>query len=94
MSKYQVYSLDNIELQKYLNHAYINTMIALTKEGFITDEQCNTLCQHYAVIIEETSWVPEKLAKWMGLKKDRMTFSLAKVISRGKGNIASDESSN
>jgi len=85
------YQLNKIELQKHLNQAFINTINGLANEKFITIKQCNEICTNYSIVIEERSWLPKTLAKWMGLECDKVFYRLVKAVNRKKDEADVDD---
>lgn len=76
------YILQDDELQGHLNSAFVNTMVALVKEKYITQKQCDDLCSNYSIIIENTRWLPKCVSKWIGLDDSHVNYRLVKVINR------------
>lgn len=77
-------TITNEELQKHLNSSLQQTLDALRVEGYLTMEQYNDVVLNYSVIVEDTSWLPSWLARYIGLKDSHVSFSLVKVIGRTK----------
>ena len=78
------YVFSNDELQSHMNTAFLNTLHALCKEKYITAKQRDEIGTDYAIIIESRTWLPKKLADWLGLKDGRVHYRLVKVIGRCK----------
>lgn len=84
------YVFDKNELQQHLNNAFINTLVGLRDEKYLTTKEMDYIAQHYSIIIEDTSWLPKKLAKFLGMKDTKIRYSLAKVSCRVPMNTEED----
>jgi len=77
-----VYSVDAVEMQEYVNNAYASIIRGLHKEKYLTKAEADHLFGHYSVMVETTKWLPKSISKWLGLKEDNLSFRLVKAIGR------------
>lgn len=78
----EVYRLDHVELQEYVNNAFNRTLWALHKEKYLTKAQVNELLGNYSIIIETSRWLPKTVSRWLGLKEDQLSFRLVRAVDR------------
>ena len=72
------------ELLKQVNHTYVQVIDGLRREGFLSAEDANKLSLEYSVIVEQKSWLPPFLAKWVGMRDSQIGVRLARVVGREK----------
>jgi hypothetical protein len=82
MSK--IYTFTDMQLMELVNSAYVSTILALHKEGLITEGNAGKAQHNYSVIIESPQWLPKFLSKWLNFKDDQIGIRLARVINRDK----------
>jgi hypothetical protein len=80
----QVYTFDDTELLKQVNHTYVQVIDGLRREDFLSAEDANKLSLEYSVIVEQKSWLPPFLAKWVGMKDSQIGVRLVRVVGREK----------
>lgn len=79
-----VYTFDDTQLLQQVNYTKGILVDSMRREGFITDDQAAELHTHYSMIIENKSWVPDFLAKFLSLKDDSIRVRLVRAIGREK----------
>ena len=78
-----IYSMDDEGLLGFSNSVMTSVIGGLMKEGYLTQEQVTEIGLNYSVIIERKSWVPEFLAKFLGLNNEKdARVRLVKAIGR------------
>lgn len=78
----ELYSMSEVEMQKIANVVFVSVIKSAHKEGFISKEDSETLLSHYSVIMENVSWMPDFLARWLKLGKGTSRFRLVRAIGR------------
>lgn len=81
----KVYTFDDVELLRQVNHTYIQVIDGLRREGFLTTEIANKLSLEYSVIVENTEWLPAFLCKWLKLPNSKIGIRLVRVVGREVG---------
>lgn len=80
MSK--LYTLTDEELLKFVNSAFANTINGLYKEKYLTKSKADEIIGNYSIVVESNRWLPKSVAKWLGLKEDRIVFRLVRAVDR------------
>lgn len=76
------YSTQDLELTQDLqnyNNAKECIIRALFREGFLTEEQAETILTQYAVVMVKNNWFGEVIGKLLH-KKDTQYIKLVKVV--------------
>lgn len=78
----KLYSYEHEELLEQSNNIFLNVVYALKEEKYLTEQQMNEIIMNYSVIIENRSWLPQFLSKYLGLNKGYQHYRLVKAIGR------------
>jgi hypothetical protein len=78
----KMYTMTDQDLLRMSNQVFSCVIGDLVKEGHLTNEQGDKIAENYSVIIENPSWLPEWLAKKLGLEKDTYIYRLVRAVGR------------
>lgn len=78
----KLYSYEHEQLLELSNNIFLNVVYALKEEKYLSEQQMDEILTNYSVILEDRSWLPKFLSKYLGLNKDHQHYRLVKAIGR------------